>query len=140
MRTISERKQPYPYYERRSHIVPDAPDPAAISAGDGMEVTRALARCYLPNALRLLAGIAFNPASEAALHTKMLAAKEIVSIAGVIPQLTPAPPPPSPRNESADNNKSSPPPSPLLPHAGSIDSNKPSPLDDAPDNGGEPHD
>jgi hypothetical protein len=40
-----------------------------------MENTRAMARRYLPDAVRLLAGIAFAPDSEAALHTKMLAAK-----------------------------------------------------------------
>ena len=62
--------------------------------GDGMESTRAMARRYLPDAMRLLAGIAFAPDSEAALHTKMLCAKEIVAIAGVIPQATPAPPQP----------------------------------------------
>jgi hypothetical protein len=58
-----------------------------------MERTRALARRYLPDAVRLLAAIAFAPDSEAALHTKMLCAKEIVAMAGVIPQATPAPPP-----------------------------------------------
>ena len=59
-----------------------------------MESTRAAARRYLPDAMRLFAGIAFASDSEAALHTKYLAAKEIVAIAGVIPQATPAPPPP----------------------------------------------
>ena len=49
-----------------------------------MERARALARRYLPDAARLLAGIAFAPDSEAALHTTMLCAKEIVAIAGVI--------------------------------------------------------
>ena len=73
--------------------VPAAPAPSAASAADGMERTRALARRYLPDVVRLLAGIAFAPDSEAALHTKMLCAKEIVAIAGVIPQATPAPPP-----------------------------------------------
>ena len=74
--------------------VPSAPAPSAASAVDGMESTRALARCYLPDAVRLLAGIAFAPDSEAALHAKMLCAKELVAIAGVIPQATPAPPQP----------------------------------------------
>jgi hypothetical protein len=57
-----------------------------------MERARALARCYLPDTVRLLAGIALAPDSEAALHSRMLAAKTIVEIAGVIPQATPAPP------------------------------------------------
>jgi hypothetical protein len=49
-------------------------------------------RCYLPDAVRLLASIAFAHESEAALHTKMLCAKEIVALAGVIPQATQTPP------------------------------------------------
>ena len=59
-----------------------------------MESTRAVARRYLPDAIRLFAGIAFAPDFEAALHTIYLADKDIVAIAGVIPQATPAPPPP----------------------------------------------
>ena len=77
-----------------SEHVPSAPAPSAASAVDSIESTRSLARCYLLDAVRLLAGIAFAPDSEAALHTKMLCAKEIVAIAGVIPQATPAPPQP----------------------------------------------
>jgi hypothetical protein len=72
---------------------PAAPAPAASCALEGMDSTRALARRYLPDAVRLLAGIAFASESEAALHTRMLAAKEIVAIAGAIPQATPTPPP-----------------------------------------------
>ena len=71
--------------------LPEAPSPSAASSPDGMECARALARRYLPDAVRLLAGIAFAPNSEAALHTRMLCTKEIVAIAGVIPQATPAP-------------------------------------------------
>jgi hypothetical protein len=41
----------------------------------------------------LAAGIGFAPDSEAALHTRMLCAKQLVEIAGVIPQATPSPPP-----------------------------------------------
>ena len=83
-----------PYTPKRSpERVPTAPSPSAASAADGMESTRALARRYLPDAVRLLAGIAFAPDSEAALHTRMLCAKEILAIAGVIPQATPSPPP-----------------------------------------------
>jgi hypothetical protein len=83
---------PRPPIERPTHLVPPAPEPLSASARDGMEGARALARRYLPNAVRLHAGIAFGPESEAALHTKMLCAKEIAAIAGVIPQATPAPP------------------------------------------------
>jgi hypothetical protein len=73
---------------------PAAPTPAAKSALEGMDSTRVLARRYLPDAVRLLAGIALAPDSEAALHTKMLAAKEIVAIAGAIPQAVPGAPAP----------------------------------------------
>src|SRR5215510_12279607 len=73
--------------------VPAAPEPSTTSAPEGMERARAMARRYLPDTVRLLAGIALSPESEAALHTRMLAGKEIVTIAGVIPQATPAPPP-----------------------------------------------
>jgi hypothetical protein len=48
----------------------------------------------MPNVVRLLAGIALAEGSEAALHTKLLAAKEIAAIAGVLPQPTPSPPQP----------------------------------------------
>ena len=77
----------------KTQHVPSAPAPSAASARDGMSSTRALARRYLPDSVLLFAGIAFAPDSEAALHTKMLCVKEIVAIAGVIPQATPAPPP-----------------------------------------------
>jgi hypothetical protein len=64
-----------------------------------MERARALARRYLPDLVRLHAGIALAPDSEAALHTRMLCAKEIRELAGGIPQTAPAPPPPQPQDE-----------------------------------------
>jgi len=72
--------------------VPAAPPPSAASPADGMKDTRAMARRYLPDAVRLLARVAFAPDSEAALYTRVLCAKEIVAIAGAIPQAAPAPP------------------------------------------------
>jgi hypothetical protein len=51
--------------------------------------------CAVPSTRDLsrpVAAITFAPDSEAALHTRMLAAKDIVSIAGAIPQATPSPP------------------------------------------------
>ena len=59
-----------------------------------MEVARAYARQYLPNAVRLFAGIAFGEDSEAAMHTRYLVVKELLAIAGMIPQPTPTAPPP----------------------------------------------
>jgi hypothetical protein len=88
-------------FDRGSHPqrLPEAPSPSATSAPEGMERARALARCYLPQLVRLHAGIALAPDSEAALHTRMLAAKEIRELAGGIPQTAPPPPP---RDEDGD--------------------------------------
>ena len=79
----------------------DAPTPSAANASDGLSETRALARRYLPDAVRLLAGIAFSPDSEAALHTKMLAAKQIIEVAAVVPPTPTAPSFDGPRNGAA---------------------------------------
>lgn len=91
-----------PAFERgsRPQRLPAAPLPSATSAPDGMERARAMARRYLPDAVHLLAGIALSPDSEAALHTRMLAAKEIRDLAGGIPQT--APPAPQPQDEDGD--------------------------------------
>ena len=83
---------------------PSAPTPSSTSAPEGMARARNLARRYLLDAVRLLAGIALAPDSEAALHTRMLCAKEIVAIAGVIPQSTPAPPPYEVAGDSGEPN------------------------------------
>jgi hypothetical protein len=87
-----------PPFERGSHPqrLPEAPSPSATSAPEGMERARALARRYLPELVRLHAGIALSPNSEAALHTRMLAAKEIRELAGGIPPT--APPAPQPQD------------------------------------------
>ena len=80
--------------------VPLAPAPSSTSAPEGMERARALARRYLPDLVILHAGIALAADSEAALHTRMLCAKEIRELAGGIPQT--APPAPPPRDEDGD--------------------------------------
>ena len=77
---------------RNSDLTPTTPTPSADNPSDGMTETRALARRYLPDAVRFLAGLAFAKDSEAALHTRFLAAKQIVEIAGVIPPATPVAP------------------------------------------------
>jgi hypothetical protein len=58
-----------------------------------MEGARELARSYLIDAVRLLAAIGLAPESEAALHTRMMAAKELVSIVPAAPAPAPAPAP-----------------------------------------------
>jgi hypothetical protein len=83
--------------------VPQAPPPSAKSAADGVTEARARARMFLPNALDLLASVAFSPTSEAALHTRLLAAKQIVEIAG-IPQPPPAAPPYGGSGDEAGNS------------------------------------
>jgi hypothetical protein len=79
---------------KRAEHVPSAPTPIATSARDGLEQARSEARKFLPNAVRLLAGIAFSESSEASLHTRALCTRQIVEIAGVIPQATPTAPAP----------------------------------------------
>ena len=80
--------------------VPLPPEPASASAAEGMELARELARRYLPDLVRLHAGIALGSNSEALLHTRMLSAKEIRELAGGIPQT--APPAPQPHDEDGD--------------------------------------
>ena len=82
-------------FERSSQPqrVPAAPAPSSTSAPDGMELARELARRYLPDTVRLLAGIALALDTEAGLHTRMMCARTLVEIAGVIPQTTPELPP-----------------------------------------------
>jgi hypothetical protein len=84
--------------ERSNHAgnVPCAPEPSASSAPAGVENTRAMARRYLPDVLGLFVNIALGKDdNESALHTRMLCAKEIVNLAGVLPPTTPQLPPPS---------------------------------------------
>ena len=90
--------------DRRSHPerVPSAPVPVAASSRDGMDLAREEARRYLPNLVRLFAGIALAPESEAALHTRMMCGKSLMEISGVIPQATPSPPPPHPHERPVD--------------------------------------
>jgi hypothetical protein len=83
-------KKPFDNLQR----LPEAPSPSSASSPEGMERARALARRYLPDLVRLHAGIALAPDSEAALHTRMLAAKGIRELAGGIPQTAPTAPQP----------------------------------------------
>jgi len=80
---------------------PSPPKPTAATSIDGIEEGRSLGRQYLPDLVKLLAGIALAPESEASLHTRFLAANALIGIAGVLPQPMPlapsveAPHPPS---------------------------------------------
>jgi hypothetical protein len=74
--------------------VPAAPEPSSPDAPAGIAAAQALARRYLIDNVRVLAGIAHSPDSEAKLQTRVTCIKEIDAIAGVIPQAVPTPPPP----------------------------------------------
>ena len=70
---------------------PTTPSPSADSPSDGMTEARSLAKRYMTDAVRLLAGVAFAPDSEAALHTRVLAAKQLIEVAGIAPPTPVAP-------------------------------------------------
>ena len=88
--------------DRPSSRVPAAPKPSAETQKDGVKIARELARCYLPDAVRFYAAVAFAPDSEAALHTKTLNVNGLVALAGAIPQPTPTPP--QPQGEGSGGN------------------------------------
>jgi hypothetical protein len=68
---------------------PVTPPPTADTPLDGASEARALAKRYMVDAVKLLAGVAFSPDSEAALHTRVVACKQLIDVAGL------SPPPPS---------------------------------------------
>jgi hypothetical protein len=70
---------------------PTTPTPSADSPSDGMTEARSLAKRYMCDAIKLLAGIAFAPDSEAPLHTRMLACKQLIEVAGIAPPTPVAP-------------------------------------------------
>lgn len=70
---------------------PTTPSPSSDSPSDGMTEARSLAKRYMSDAVRLLAGIAFAPDSEAPLHTRMLACKQLIEVAGIAPPTPVAP-------------------------------------------------
>jgi hypothetical protein len=78
--------------DKRAERLPAVPLPSSSSASDGLERGRALARQYLPDVVSKLAAIGLSPDSEAALHTKVMAMKDILSIAGALPQAMPSAP------------------------------------------------
>lgn len=73
--------------------VPEAPPPAAASSSEGMEHARDMARRYLPDVVRLHAGVAFGADSEASLWVRVNCARQLAELAGAIPQAVPEAPP-----------------------------------------------
>jgi hypothetical protein len=55
-----------------------------------MERAKETARKYLPNSVDFLAAAAFADDSPASLHSRMIAVKEIIAVAAVLPQGIPA--------------------------------------------------
>ncbi|MCL2429989.1 MAG: hypothetical protein FWD12_12245 [Alphaproteobacteria bacterium] len=74
--------------------VPAAPSPQAASAPEGLDVSRLMARRYLPNAVLLFAGVAFSESSEASLWVKCQCARMLTELAGATSATTPAAPQP----------------------------------------------
>jgi hypothetical protein len=91
-------------YMAKTFDVPSAPPPSAASAPEGVEKARVLARRFLPDAVNLLAAIALG-GGESAAHTKLLACKQLVEIAGLVPPAIPAPP--QPQAEGGDSGEPS---------------------------------
>jgi hypothetical protein len=81
--------------------VPSAPPPSARTAAEGLEIARNEMRRYLPDFARLLVSISLAPESSAALHTRYLAAKDAIALAGAFP--TPIPSLPVPSDQRSGN-------------------------------------
>lgn len=77
--------------EAESEPVPEAPAPDADNATAGTEAGQAMAACYLPNCVRLFAGVAFGKGSRAKLHTRTVAAGHLVKIAAGMGEEAPGP-------------------------------------------------
>lgn len=67
--------------EDAEHVA-DAPEPAAADATAGTETGQAMASRFLPDCVKLFAGVAFGATSKAKLHSRVIAAMTLVKIAG----------------------------------------------------------
>src|SRR5215469_14959719 len=56
--------------EEEPESVPEAPEPEVVDATTGTEAARSMAARYLPNCVRLFAGVAFGKKSRAKLHSR----------------------------------------------------------------------
>jgi hypothetical protein len=65
---------------------PATPPPLADDPQAGLDRARDLARRYLPNSVDLLAAVAFAQDGRAKLHTRVLATRQLLDIADVVPQ------------------------------------------------------
>jgi hypothetical protein len=61
--------------------LPVAPEPKAVDAATGLAQAQALACRFLPECVLLWAGVAFDPASPAKLHTRLVAAVNLKTVA-----------------------------------------------------------
>jgi len=67
--------------EAEPEPIPEAPEPDVADATAGTETAQSLAARYLPNCVRLFAGVAFGKGSKAKLHSRVVAAGHLVKIA-----------------------------------------------------------
>jgi hypothetical protein len=77
--------------EAEAERVPDAPEPEIADPTVGAETAQATASRYLPNCVRLFAGVAFGKGSRAKLHSRVIAASHLVKIAGGMAEEVPDP-------------------------------------------------
>jgi hypothetical protein len=75
-------------HQRSNHAgtVPSVPEPSSRSASNGMDVGRELARCFVPDNVRLWAALAFGADAEVSLWTRLQATRLIAEFAGAIGQ------------------------------------------------------
>ena len=73
---------------------PHPPPPSAPSPRDGLERARAILHRYLPDLVHMNIGIALADHTDASLHTRMMASKEVrEAVSGAPPSVPLAPPP-----------------------------------------------
>jgi hypothetical protein len=77
--------------EAEAETVPEPPEPGVADAAVGTETAQARAARYLPDCVRLFAGVAFGKGSKAKLHSRVVAAAQLVRIAGGMAEEVPEP-------------------------------------------------
>jgi len=77
--------------EAEPEPVPEPPAPDVADAATGTETAQSLAARYLPNCVRLFAGVAFGKGSKAKLHSRVVAAGHLVKIAAGTGEEVPEP-------------------------------------------------
>ena len=71
--------------------IPAAPEPEGMDPTGGTETAQAMAGRFMPNAVRLFAGVAFGRGNKVTLHTRVVAAGHLVKIAAGMVDEAPEP-------------------------------------------------